>query len=619
MRVNEGHPKNVTPAEFCDRRLPETFGAHRPPATFRRFPTVDLMAPLRKLRLLPAFLAATSVMLLATLAMPCFVAPPKRGATGGLGVEPCTGSFTSAEAELVCVAEVEIGSAGGGEAPLQACMSTGPISQDQFERLLTRLNEQATEIAALRLRVAALERARDSDFEVVSAAPSEPAAPAATTLLVLSSSGISEERRAVARGIGLWLKRCVEGELRGPSGRDQINLPSKLYLVVRDIHQKVYNPPLIFFTWAEAKALCVLRGQPSDSIFIGLPSKEEAREVPECPESSGLRDNFVFSGDQINFEYRVGALQLEADLAVCSLVSVTEVDGAVLVAVPEAVWDRTKVRRILPVDALRKAVRVFVPGCIDEDRTTPERDPSFKVWLGVLKDSFETAVAYEEDVDVEHGFPVDALGVPKYPFAKALVAIAKDHFEFATAEEGARPAAGGPSALERRMQNMEDVLRELQEGIVGLQSQRAKARQSPLGAAPKAPPQGAGRGSPSHPRTLPPGIDPGLARQALQSGVSAEALGEFAHLLTGAQPGRGLPAPRAQPRTQAVDSAEEEEDGELGEDAGLPAAGGAANSVEQAVVHLAKIVSRMEKDKKVKSDKTLEALLDRAESGGTAS
>lgn len=39
------------------------------------------------------------------------------------------------------------------------------------------------------------------------------------------------------------------------------------------------NPPLIFFTWTEAKPLCVcvLRGQPSDSIFIGLPSKEEAR------------------------------------------------------------------------------------------------------------------------------------------------------------------------------------------------------------------------------------------------------------------------------------------------------------------------------------------------------
>ena len=160
-------------------------------------------------------------------------------------------------------------------------------------------------------------------------------------------------------------------------------------------------------------------------------------EVPECPEHSGPRDNFVFSGDQqITFDYQVGYLKFEVDTALCSAIAVTEVDGAVLVAVPEAVWDRSKAKRILPSDSLRKAVRVVVPGCLDEDRTTPEPSPSFKIWLGVLKDTFETAMLYDdaELMDVAYGFPVDALGVAKLPFAKALVAIAKDHFEFATAE-----------------------------------------------------------------------------------------------------------------------------------------------------------------------------------------
>eukprot|EP00435_Cladocopium_sp_Y103_P012467 s3412_g3.t1 len=504
-----------------------------------------------------------------------------------------------------------------GEASVQACMSSGPVTQEQFELLLSRVNEQAAELATLRLRVAALERARDSDFEVISAAPSEPPpAPAATTPLVLSSSGISEERREVARGIGRWLKRCVEGELRGPSGRDQINLPSKLYLVVRDIHQKSYNPPLIFFTWAEAKALCVLRGQPSDSIFrfIGLPSKEEAREVPECPESLGLRDSFVFSGEQINFEYRVGALQLEADSAVCSIIAVTEVDGAVLVAVPEALWDRQKAKRILPVDALRKAVRVLVPGCIDEDRTTPEREPSFKVWLGILKESFEAAVHYDvEEVDVMHAFPVDALGVPKYPFARALVAIAKDHFDFVTAEEGSH--SGGASGWERRMQSMETVLRELQEGMVGLRSQQAATRLT-VALLPPTPKVhgGAGRAAASQPRLSVPGIDPGLARQALQSGVTPEALGEFAHMLGGAQLGRSPPVPHTQ-QQRSAEPEEEDLDGEPLEDVGLGATG-SANPVEQALLQLTKIVSKMDRDQTVKTDKTLEALLDRAESGG---
>ena len=94
---------------------------------------------------------------------------------------------------------------------------------------------------------------------------------------MLLSSGVSEGRREIARGIGQWLKRCVAGEIRGPSGRDQINFPSKLYMVVRDIHLKGHTPPLIFFIWAETKSFGAVRGQPSESIFIGLPSNEEAR------------------------------------------------------------------------------------------------------------------------------------------------------------------------------------------------------------------------------------------------------------------------------------------------------------------------------------------------------
>ena len=73
-----------------------------------------------------------------------------------------------------------------------------------------------------------------------------------------------------------------------------------------------------------------------------------------------------------------------------------------------------KAKRLLPVNALRKAVRVMVPACIDEDRTTPEPQPSFKIWLGVLKEGFEASVHFEaQEVEVIYGFPLDELGVPK--------------------------------------------------------------------------------------------------------------------------------------------------------------------------------------------------------------
>ena len=150
---------------------------------------------------------------------------------------------------------------------------------------------------ALRERVAVLEAqafgaAQGSEFELVSTAPPSPKA---NGHQVLSSSGVSEERREIARGIGQWLKRCVAGEIRGPGGRDQINFPSKSYIVVGDIHLKVRSPPLIFVIWAEAKSFCVVRGQPSDSIFIGLPSKEEARGASRI--CMALRSPLLCGGD----------------------------------------------------------------------------------------------------------------------------------------------------------------------------------------------------------------------------------------------------------------------------------------------------------------------------------
>eukprot|EP00438_Fugacium_kawagutii_P031232 Skav211063 [mRNA] locus=scaffold314:129393:143003:- [translate_table: standard] len=88
------------------------------------------------------------------------------------------------------------------------------VSPAAFDRLLA-------EVAALRQRVSALEarlaelNLAEPEFEVV--APSATSTAAASPGLVLSSSGVSEERRQLAEGIGKWLRRCVIGAPRGPS------------------------------------------------------------------------------------------------------------------------------------------------------------------------------------------------------------------------------------------------------------------------------------------------------------------------------------------------------------------------------------------------------------------
>ena len=243
-----------------------------------------------------------------------------------------------------------------------------------------------------------------------------------------------------------------------------------------------------------------------------------ASEVPECPESSGIRDHLVVSGEEIQFDYLVGALAFEADRALCSCIAITEIDGAVLCAVPESVWDRTKAKRILPIDCLRKAVKVMVPGAIDDEREIPEQQPTFRLWCGLLKSSYEENFSAEFEA-VDYPFPVDSMGIPKIPFARALVHIARDHFEFATADDGRPP----PLDMEQRLQSVEQLLADMRVSLARLAppppglTGDGGPRAAPL----PPPPADVGKRQAAVP-SIPPGIDPGVARQALQSGATPE-------------------------------------------------------------------------------------------------
>ena len=54
---------------------------------------------------------------------------------------------------------------------------------------------------------------------------------------------ISEaERRAAAVAAGEFLRRALSGEHRGTSGRSRIPLPSTVYVLCKDRHNRTYNP-----------------------------------------------------------------------------------------------------------------------------------------------------------------------------------------------------------------------------------------------------------------------------------------------------------------------------------------------------------------------------------------
>ena len=107
----------------------------------------------------------------------------------------------------------------------------------------------------------------------------------------------------------------------------------------------------------------------------------------------------------------------------------------------------------------------------------------------------------------------------------------------------------------------------------------------------------------------PSGLDPHIVQQALGAGVSQEALQEIGGIIrpltTPALPGRGGQ------HVAGFSTDEDEEDEHLGDGSGL------ADPLSRAVVHLSGIVAEMRKEKKVRKDKGLEAILDRADSGWT--
>ena len=87
------------------------------------------------------------------------------------------------------------------------------------------------------------------------------------------------QREDLAEGIGAWIRRSLNGEHRGTSGRDRNPLQSRLWIVARSIEGEDFNPPLIFKSWTAAKALVKRGPETGGSIFVGIPSEREAVRI----------------------------------------------------------------------------------------------------------------------------------------------------------------------------------------------------------------------------------------------------------------------------------------------------------------------------------------------------
>lgn len=166
-------------------------------------------------------------------------------------------------------------------------------TQSQLDRILAELADLRDSLAILTRRVDRLstlveERGIGTETSGVGSASVVSSAAASgyvgqhpTQSVVAEEAGFAvgwAEREAVARGIGLWLRRSVSGEHRGNSGRHRVRESSRLYIVCRDFFGVDHLDPVrICQRFAEVKALCSRNGDWGESVFIGLPSQREVR------------------------------------------------------------------------------------------------------------------------------------------------------------------------------------------------------------------------------------------------------------------------------------------------------------------------------------------------------
>ena len=102
----------------------------------------------------------------------------------------------------------------------------------------------------------------------------------ATAQPQVSPSRLSDrERQELADEIGDWLRRELDGRGGGLSGRDRLDLRSRIYVLVQDHRGVRFDPVRVFSRLSDLRAHFARRGDPGQAIFIGFATNWEARRA----------------------------------------------------------------------------------------------------------------------------------------------------------------------------------------------------------------------------------------------------------------------------------------------------------------------------------------------------
>lgn len=86
-------------------------------------------------------------------------------------------------------------------------------------------------------------------------------------------------REQLARTIGEFIRRSLDGLPRGPSGRDRLRLQNRYYLVFADFNGEQLEEPVFTERFSEIKDIVKRGNSAGASVFIGLPTLWESKIV----------------------------------------------------------------------------------------------------------------------------------------------------------------------------------------------------------------------------------------------------------------------------------------------------------------------------------------------------
>ena len=362
----------------------------------------------------------------------------------------------------------------------------------------------------------------------------------------------------------------------------------------------------------------------------------EGEAVPETPSPVLLRSCLALVGPNLepDLVYPVGQFEVpvvDDPLATLNvaLVAIAEADDKVVVAVPTNCWHRTIARRVLPPSSLLKPLPLTVD-LVDRSLSEGEEPRHFetaKIWVGLLAPSYESAVVFDESVEISPDYQFSATDPALLPSAESLAAAYQQHFAFVSAASGGEPrATAGASPtigepLEVRLKTLEESVHSIAtnlQQLLGSSTGGVAAALPPKQPTACSPP---GLARPVLTPAAPPGLsaagsaaDNDIAASARLAGVPEHQIQEMMKLAMRGRTKLGdLPQTNTKhPRGRNVLSETDEEEEVVAEESG-PAGG---DPFATAVTKLTEIASHLTLERK--KAKTLEALLDGAGLGGTS-